>query len=88
MFAEPGYWSDPGDLHAVWTAGDYHLQSEAGRWDPDSLSWVEDQRSSPSIDGGDPASAIGDEPIPNGEIINQGAYGGTVEASKTSLSWP
>ncbi|UCD30168.1 MAG: right-handed parallel beta-helix repeat-containing protein, partial [Planctomycetota bacterium] len=34
--------------------GDYHLRSQAGRWDPVSGSWVEDDVSSPCIDGGDP----------------------------------
>jgi hypothetical protein len=32
---------------------------------------------------GDPNSPVGNEPEPNGDIINMGAYGGTVEASKT-----
>jgi len=35
------------------------------------------------IDAGDPASAIGLEPEPNGGIINIGAYGGTTQASKS-----
>ena len=34
-------------------------------------------------DAGDPASAVGDETSPNGARINQGAYGGTDEASRT-----
>jgi unsaturated chondroitin disaccharide hydrolase len=36
---------------------------------------------SPCIDAGDPNSALGDEPQPNGGRINMGAYGGTTEAS-------
>ena len=63
--------------------GDYHLKSEAGRWDPDSQSWVMDNVTSPCIDGGDPMSPIGLEPFPNGGIINMGAYGGTPQASKS-----
>ena len=30
-FAEPGYWHPNDDF---WVDGDYHLKSEAGRWDP------------------------------------------------------
>jgi parallel beta-helix repeat protein len=63
--------------------GDYHLKSQAGRWDPNSQSWMVDQVTSPCIDAGDPNMLVGDEPIPNGGIINMGAYGGTAEASKS-----
>jgi len=62
---------------------DYHLKSQAGRWDPQSESWVKDDVTSPCIDAGDPATPIGLEPVPNGGIINMGAYGGTAEASKS-----
>jgi len=61
----------------------YHLQSQAGRWDPDSQTWIQDNLTSPCIDKGDPASHVGDEPAPNGDIINMGAYGGTAQASMT-----
>jgi L-ascorbate metabolism protein UlaG (beta-lactamase superfamily) len=67
----------------VWIDGDYHLKSEAGRWDPVSESWIVDDVTSPCIDAGDPNSPVGDEPEPNGGIINMGAYGGTAEASKS-----
>jgi hypothetical protein len=63
--------------------GDYHLKSQAGRWDPDSQTWVQDDVTSPCIDTGDPAYPVGDEPAPNGGIINMGAYGGTDRASMT-----
>ena len=63
--------------------GDYHLKSQAGRWDPIGQSWILDGESSLCIDAGDPGSDIGFEPDPNGSIINMGAYGGTDEASKT-----
>jgi predicted outer membrane repeat protein/parallel beta-helix repeat protein len=63
--------------------GDYHLKSQAGRWDPNSQIWVQDDVTSPCIDAGDPASPIGQEPAPNGGRINMGAYGGTSEASKS-----
>ncbi len=63
--------------------GDFHLKSQAGRWDPVSLSWWLDDVTSPGIDAGDPNSSLGDEPVPNGGRINLGAYGGTAEASKS-----
>lgn len=90
MFASPGYWADlndpnlivdPNDPNAVWIGGDYHLTSAAGRWDPNSQSWVVDDVTSPCIDAGDPNSLVGDEPGPNGGTVNMGAYGGTAEAS-------
>jgi parallel beta-helix repeat protein len=63
--------------------GDYHLQSQAGRWSPTSQSWVTDQVNSPCIDTGDPDTPPGSEPLNNGGVINMGAYGGTSEASKS-----
>ena len=65
---------------------DYHLKSQAGRWDPQSEAWIMDEVTSPCIDRGDPNSAIGDEPDPNGERINMGAYGGTTEAGEMPIS--
>ena len=62
---------------------DFHLKSQAGRWDPNSRSWVVDDVTSLCIDAGNMASPIGHEPFPNGGIINMGAYGGTAEASKS-----
>jgi len=64
-------------------SSDYHLKSQAGRWDTNSQSWVKDGVTSPCIDAGDPMLPIGHEPFPNGGIINMGAYGGTAEASKS-----
>jgi hypothetical protein len=75
MDADP-YFADP-------SRQDYHLKSQAGRWDPKSRSWVKDTMTSPCIDGGDATTPIGLEPSPNGGIINMGAYGGTAEASKS-----
>ena len=95
LFVQPGYWvdvNDPNNIvewddpNAVWIDGDYHLKSEAGRWDPASESWVVDDVTSPCIDAGDPNSPVGDEPEPNGDIINMGAYGGTAEASMSPAS--
>jgi len=62
---------------------DYHLKSQAGRWDPKSQRWVQDTVTSPCIDAGDATTPVGLEPLPNGGIINMGAYGGTAEASKS-----
>ena len=36
---------------------------------------------SPCIDMGDPNTPVGLEPLPNGNLINLGAYGGTVKAT-------
>jgi len=91
-FAAPGHWDpngtadDPND--DFWVEGDYHLKSQAGRWDPNSQSWVIDDVTSPCIDAGDPNSPIGYEPFPNGGRINMGAYGGTAEASKSYFGEP
>lgn len=79
LFAKRGYWDDV----MVWHEGDYHLKSMLGRWDPRTLAWVTDPMDSPCLDRGDPASAFLDEPSPNGDRINLGAYGGTPEASKS-----
>ena len=95
LFVNPGYWAhaeDPNvvvelnDPNAVWVDGEYHLKSQAGRWDPNSQSWVQDDVTSTCIDTGDPNSPIQHEPFPNGGIINMGAYGGTAEASKSYFS--
>ena len=62
---------------------DYHLKSQAGRWDPSSETWVQDDVTSPCIDAGQPDAPVYSEPVPNGRIINMGAFGGTGEASKS-----
>jgi hypothetical protein len=94
LFVACGFWSDrnglgeirrPDDPDAIWVMGDYHLQSQGGRWDGQTGQWVSDGATSPCIDAGDPVSPAGREPAPNGEIINLGAYGGTAEAS---MSFP
>jgi hypothetical protein len=92
LFARAGCWTDrnlpgvvvgPDDPDAIWMPGDYHVASEAGRWDANTGLWVRDDVSSPCVDAGDPACAIGAEPAPNGGLINVGAYGGTAQASKS-----
>jgi hypothetical protein len=92
-FIELGYWDDPcntpyQDWDDIWIEGDYHLRSQAGRWDANTESWVQDIVTSPCIDAGDPMSPIGLEPFPNGGRINMGAYGGTTEASKSYFGEP
>jgi PKD repeat protein len=61
--------------------GDYHLKSQAGRWDPNSESWVKDEVTSLCIDAGEPNSDWSGELWPHGGRVNMGAYGGTREAS-------
>jgi hypothetical protein len=78
--------TDP--LFADPESDDYHLKSQAGRWDPNSQSWVQDDVTSPCIDAGDPSSPINLEPFPNGGVINMGAYGGTAEVSKSYFGQP
>jgi len=91
-FAEVGYWDPngtPDDANDdFWVDGDYHLKSQAGRWDPNVGRWTIDDATSLCIDAGDPMSPIGYEPFPNGGRINMGAYGGTVEASKSYFGEP
>ncbi|MBN2592178.1 MAG: hypothetical protein JXA81_01630 [Sedimentisphaerales bacterium] len=61
--------------------GDYHLRSNRGRYWPEHDVWVLDRLTSPCLDGGDPNAEVLEEPIPNGNRINMGAYGGTAQAS-------
>lgn len=74
---------DADPLFADPANGDYHLKSQAGRWVPSSQAWLINDVTSPCIDAGDPGTPIGLEPLPNGDIINMGAYGGTPKASKS-----
>ncbi len=45
--------------------------------------WTLDGEHSPAIDAGDPAAPYDDEPDPNGGRADLGAYGNTIEASKS-----
>ncbi len=63
------------------SAGDYHLSSQAGRWDGQTRRWVRDEVTSACIDAGAPQSDWTAELWPHGRCINLGAYGGTPEAS-------
>lgn len=82
---EGGY-SGPGNISvdprfASLDPEDYHLKSKYGRYDPGFGRWVSDPVHSPGIDTGDPSASVGEEPPPNGNRINMGAYGGTKQAS-------
>lgn len=79
---------DTDPLFADPTNDDYHLKSQAGRWDPVGKMWVQDDVTSPCIDAGDPMSPIGWELFPNGGFVNMGAYGGTSDASKMYFGKP
>jgi len=68
-------------LFADAAGGDYHLRSQAGRWDANSSCWVEDSDTSLCIDAGDPNSPIASELYPHGDVINMGTYGGTAQTS-------
>ncbi len=84
LFTSNGYWDD--NQTAVenddfWVNGDYHVQSEAGRWSPNDNRWIVDNHTSSCIDAGDPDSNWTAELWPHGRHINIGAYGGTTQAS-------
>ncbi|MBL7184760.1 MAG: DUF362 domain-containing protein [Phycisphaerae bacterium] len=89
-FVELGFW-DLGDLlddvsDDFWVRGDYHLRSQAGRWDRSRQSWVQDIITSPCIDTGNPDSDWTAESPPNGGRVNMGAHGGTPQASMSLVA--
>jgi len=92
LFVHPGYWNlndTPEDVNDdFWVDGDYHLLSQAGRWDPDRQTWIQDDLTSPCIDSGDPNSPVGTEPFPNGGRPNMGAYGAGDKAGKSYFGRP
>ena len=77
--------------------GDFHLKSTVGRWDPINRAWANDNTDSPCIDAGtaylvdDPNYAFSGlldwtgELWPHGKQVNMGTYGGTAEASLSSI---
>ena len=67
---------------------DAHLLSPAGYFTNDGVEHVSVGDFSPAIDAGDPLDPVGDEPSPNGGVVNAGAYGGTAQASKTPAGEP
>ena len=87
--------ADPRFVSTLPSEEDFHLKSTAGRWrwinKEDGIGeWVTDDEDSPCIDAGIPYEEnpiYGDyynEPEPNGDKINLGAYGNTGEASLSS----
>jgi len=63
-------------------AGDYHLQSQAGRYELGS--WVSDTTNSPALDAAAPEPLCEHELMPHGYRANIGAYGNTEWASHSS----
>jgi hypothetical protein len=95
LFVRSGSWvsnSDPDSIvgpensWAVWVSGDYHVKSQAGRWDAATHLWLHDDATSPCVDAGDPTDGTGFEPTPSGQRVNLGVYGGTDEASLSPTS--
>jgi len=76
QFVTDGFWDAD-----VWIDGDYHLKSQAGRWDPEAKQWVIDDVTSPCVDAGNPGSNWSEELWPHGQRVNLGAYGETPQAS-------
>jgi len=74
-------------IFADFDNGDYHLQSEYGRYLSENGVWVTDSQTSPCIDSGDPSMHTGREQKPHGGRVNMGAYGGTPYSSKSGPSW-
>ncbi|MFZ4394357.1 MAG: choice-of-anchor Q domain-containing protein [Kiritimatiellia bacterium] len=68
--------------------GDFHECSRGGRWLLQSTgggTWVIDNQHSSCIDAGNPNQEdYSAEPQPNGGRLNMGAYGNTLEASKSA----
>ncbi len=76
-------YADPQFANAA--AGDYHLKSLMGRYDPGTELFVtNDLVHSPAIDLGDPLlTTYTNEPSPNGTRLNVGMHGRSAQASKS-----
>ncbi len=74
--------SDEEPVFVNTAAGDYHLQSRAGRWSSPEQFWVFDGVNCPCLDTGDPNLDCAAEYSPTGDRINRGAFGGRAQASK------
>jgi len=73
-----------GDYHIFSTNGSYH----GGEWPPLTATagaWTNDASNSTALDAGNPADSYANEPQ-SGNRINQGCYGNTVQASKTTAA--
>ncbi len=91
LFALPGYWDDNGtgdnESDDFWVDGDYHLRSQAWRWDPLAQMWTWDNVTSWCIDAGNPGCDPRDEWLFEANRINMGTYGGTDQASIPGHNW-
>jgi len=74
-------------------AGNYHLKSASGHWEPTTRQWVlddgnnydpADDENSPCIDAGDPLIPVTAEYRCNGSRVNVGADGNTEQASRSA----
>jgi parallel beta-helix repeat protein len=63
-------------------SGDFHLRSQAGRYQDSLGGFTNDTTTSWAIDAGNPYSSYTNEPATNGNRVNIGAYGNTEYASK------
>ncbi len=82
-------YSDIGDGNCIDSIGNISMEPsfvDPNNPDPNYCDYHL-QSNSPCIDIGDPNSDYGNEPQPNGNIINMGAYGNTIEASISSLDF-
>jgi len=91
IFGEP--WPGTGNINidpqfVDPNSGNYHLKSQAGHWNPLSKQWIPDETTSPCIDTGNPADPIGQEPFPNGGLVNMGFYAATPQASRSYFNAP
>ncbi|MGD9613307.1 MAG: right-handed parallel beta-helix repeat-containing protein, partial [Kiritimatiellia bacterium] len=68
------------------TNGNFHLQSRAGYWS--NGTWAVSPDTSWAIDAGPAAPAVSNEPAPNGDRLNLGAFGGTFQASRSDTNNP
>ena len=85
------YAAGPGNIYGdpcFVSLTDYHLMSQAGRWNYANNLWVYDSATSKCIDAGGASFSLGDEYTHADNIrINMGVYGGTAQASKSPASW-
>lgn len=65
---------------------DYHLKSVTGSYKESLGTFTPDSVNSPCIDRGNSDFPVLDEPVPNGDIINIGPYGGSGQASLSSAT--
>jgi hypothetical protein len=79
-----GGWPGAGNINAdplfvASNLNNFHLQSTVGSYAYGF--WLQGSADSPCIDAGDPAADYSQEPEPNGDRVNLGAYGNTPQAS-------